>query len=96
MIYLLDANVLLRERETPVVTEYFKAAGLLEYLAELGFPAGSELGSAAYQAVCSPYRNPLDRHERLAIKAGFSRPFTALMGAMASAAGMASAIQTPA
>ena len=43
--------------------------------------------SAAYQAVCSPYRNPLDRHERLAIKAGFSRPFTALTRRLAKAAG---------
>jgi PhoD-like phosphatase len=57
------------------------------YLAEVGFPAGSNLKSAVYQAVCSPYRNPLDGHERLAIKAGFSRPFTAAMKALAGAAG---------
>jgi hypothetical protein len=57
------------------------------YLAEVGFPAGSNLRSAVYQAVCSPYRNPLDGRERLAIKAGFSRPFTAAMKALAGAAG---------
>jgi hypothetical protein len=57
------------------------------YLAEIGFPPGSEVASAAYQAVCSPYRNPLDQHERLAIRAGFSRPCTELFGALASAAG---------
>ena len=30
------------------------------YLAEVGFPTGSEVESAVYQAVCSPYRNPLE------------------------------------
>ncbi len=57
------------------------------YLAEIGFPAGSAVRSAAYQAVCSPYRNPLDDHERKAIRAGFSRPFTALTRALGRAAG---------
>jgi hypothetical protein len=57
------------------------------YLAETGFPAGTELTSAIYQAVCSPYRNPLDSHERRAIKAGFSRPFIAAMRALAGSAG---------
>jgi hypothetical protein len=57
------------------------------YLAEVGFRAGSRVTSAVYQAVCSPYRNPLDSHERLAIKAGFSRPFTAAMRTLGDAAG---------
>ena len=57
------------------------------YLAELGYPRGSGVESAAYQAVCSPYRNPLDDKERSVIRAGFSRPFTALMRALAGAAG---------
>ncbi len=56
------------------------------YLAEIGFKPGSKVESAAYQAVCSPYRNPLDGKERSVIKAGFSRPFTALMKALAGAA----------
>jgi hypothetical protein len=59
------------------------------YLAEVGVRAGVEMRSAAYQAVCSPYRNPLDRHERLAIQAGFSRPFSALARGLAKAAGAA-------
>src|SRR6185295_20423575 len=29
---------------------------------------------AVYQAVCSPLRNPLDSHERRAIRIGMSRP----------------------
>jgi len=57
------------------------------YLAEVGFPAGTNLDSAVYQAVCSPYRNPLEQHERTAIKIGFSRPFTAAMRALGRTAG---------
>ncbi len=30
------------------------------YLAEVGFPAGSGVTSSVWQAVCSPFRNPLD------------------------------------
>ena len=30
------------------------------YLAQLGFPRGSGVQSAVWQAVCSPFRNPLD------------------------------------
>jgi hypothetical protein len=59
------------------------------YLAETAFPPGAGVESAVYQAVCSPYRNPLDRRERSAIKAGFSRPFIAAMRALAGSAGAA-------
>jgi len=59
------------------------------YLAEIGFRPGSEVRSPAYQAVCSPYRNPLDDRERSVIRAGFTRPFTALTTALARAAGAA-------
>jgi len=57
------------------------------YLAEMAFRPGAEMQSAVYQAVCSPYRNPLDAHERRAIKAGFTRPFIAAMKALAGWAG---------
>jgi PhoD-like phosphatase len=60
------------------------------YLAEVGFPAeGPGAGERApvYQAVCSPYRNPLDEKERRVIRAGFKRPFAAVAGALAKAAG---------
>jgi hypothetical protein len=56
------------------------------YLAEVAFRPGSGLRSAVYQAVCSPYRNPLDSHERRAIKVGFSRPFIAAMRALGRSA----------
>ena len=57
------------------------------YLCEVGFPQGTGAQSAVYQAVCSPYRNPLDNRERAAIKTGFTRPFTAAMQALARSAG---------
>ena len=59
------------------------------YLAETAFRPGAEMTSAVYQAVCSPYRNPLDTHERLAIKLGFTRPFVAAMRGLGRAAGVA-------
>jgi hypothetical protein len=58
------------------------------YLAETAFRPEAEMQSAVYQAVCSPYRNPLDAHERRAIKAGFTRPFIAAMRALGRAAGV--------
>jgi PhoD-like phosphatase len=58
------------------------------YLAEVTLRGDGGPGeSAVYQAVCSPYRNPLANHERRAIRIGFSRPFTAAMHALARAAG---------
>jgi hypothetical protein len=56
------------------------------YLAEMAFRPRAGVESAIYQAVCSPYRNPLDRHERLVIEAGFSRPFAAVTRSLAGAA----------
>jgi hypothetical protein len=58
------------------------------YLAEMAFKPEAKLTSAVYQAVCSPYRNPLDQRERLAIKAVFTRPFVAAMRALARSAGV--------
>jgi hypothetical protein len=57
------------------------------YLAEMGFRPGAGVESAVVQAVCSPYRNPLDAKERRVVKAGFSRPFAALTRALARLAG---------
>jgi hypothetical protein len=56
------------------------------YLCEVAFPSGEDR-SPVYQAVCSPYRNPLDRKERNVIRIGFSRPFTRLATALARLAG---------
>ena len=57
------------------------------YLSEVAFKRGTNVQSAVYQAVCSPYRNPLGRGERRVIRAGFSRPFAALARGLARAAG---------
>jgi hypothetical protein len=59
------------------------------YLAETAFRRGAGIESAIYQAVCSPYRNPLELNERRVIRIGFSRPFSATMRALAAAAGTA-------
>ncbi len=58
------------------------------YLSEVGFKRGSSVESSVYQAVCSPLRNPLDSHERRAIRAAASRPAHAVTRALARAAGV--------
>jgi len=61
------------------------------YLARAHF-AGDGDGdgrSPVYQAVCSPLRNPLDSHERRAIRIGMSRPAERVGAALAKAAGVA-------
>lgn len=64
------------------------------YLAEVAYPRGDgDAGGDAnpapvYQAVCSPYRNPLDEKERRTIRTGFKRPFTAFARRLAAAAGV--------
>jgi PhoD-like phosphatase len=58
------------------------------YLAETAFHPDAGVESAVYQAVCSPYRNPLDVRERRAIRAGFSRPFIAAMRKLGQTAGV--------
>jgi hypothetical protein len=42
------------------------------YLCEVAFPRGSQLQSAVWQAVCSPFRNPLNEKEEHEIVAGWS------------------------
>lgn len=57
------------------------------YLCEIAFRRGAGVQSPVFQAVCSPYRNPLDERERTAIRIGFSRPFTAVARGLARLAG---------
>jgi hypothetical protein len=56
------------------------------YLCDVAFPGSAER-SPVYQAVCSPYRNPLDEKERRVVRAGFGRPFALLSSALARLAG---------
>jgi hypothetical protein len=58
------------------------------YLAEVGFRRGAAAESAVYQAVCSPFRNPLDRHERATVKLGASRMAKPIAHALARSAGV--------
>ena len=51
------------------------------YLCEVAFRPEARVESPSVQAVCSPYRNPLYGHERRVVRAGFSRPFTAVAAA---------------
>ena len=59
------------------------------YLAEVGFPAGTGVESAVWQAVCSPFRNPLDSNERRVILAAWTRAMGRLTRAFARRAGVA-------
>jgi phosphodiesterase/alkaline phosphatase D-like protein len=58
------------------------------YLARAVFASGDGERSPVYQAVCSPLRNPLDGHERAAIKVAMSRPAERVGHALARAAGV--------
>jgi len=56
------------------------------YLAEVGFRRGSGVKSAVWQAVCSPYRNPLDKRERRAAQLADTRGVGVIAKALARAA----------
>jgi hypothetical protein len=58
------------------------------YLFEVAFRRGSGVRSNVFQAVCSPYRNPLAKRERRVIDIGQSKPFELAMRALAAAAGV--------
>jgi len=58
------------------------------YLARATFGSANGERSPVYQAVCSPFRNPLNSHERRAIKIGMSRPAERIAHGLARAAGV--------
>jgi hypothetical protein len=58
------------------------------YLSEVAFRPGAGVRSHVFQAVCSPYRNPLEERERRVIRIGMSGPFAFLTRALARAAGV--------
>ena len=58
------------------------------YLAEVAFRRDSGAKSAVYQAVCSPFRNPLDDRERRVVRFGTSRAGHAIARALARTAGV--------
>jgi hypothetical protein len=58
------------------------------YLAEVGFRKEVGAQSAVYQAVCSPFRNPLDRHERFVVRIGDSSAGEVVAHALARLSGV--------
>jgi hypothetical protein len=56
------------------------------YLAELSAPSGRSVRSRIYQAVCSPFRNPLTSRERHAQRLACSAPLGVLLGLLARSA----------
>ena len=56
------------------------------YLAEVGFRRGTGMRANVYQATCSPFRNPLDDHERRSIRFACSKAGTAVGMLLARAA----------
>jgi hypothetical protein len=58
------------------------------YLAEVAFRRSDGVKSAVYQAVCSPFRNPLDPNERRVIRFATTKPAEAITRALAKAAGV--------
>jgi hypothetical protein len=58
------------------------------YLFEVGYPKGTGLRTNVWQAVCSPYRNPLAKSERQTIRIGMSREFEVVTRALAHLAGV--------
>jgi hypothetical protein len=59
------------------------------YLAEVAFPVGTGMRSTAWQATCSPFRNPLDAKERRVMKFMASAPARVILRALARTAGVA-------
>ncbi|MEO8188233.1 MAG: alkaline phosphatase D family protein [Burkholderiaceae bacterium] len=57
------------------------------YLARAEFP-GADISSAVYQAVCSPFRNPLDARDARIMRAGWSRIAGAVARTIAGLAGV--------
>jgi hypothetical protein len=60
------------------------------YLCEAAYPRsenGAAKRSPVYQAVCSPYRNPLDEKERQVVRVAFRRPAIAFARLLARASG---------
>ncbi|HET8863771.1 MAG TPA: alkaline phosphatase D family protein [Solirubrobacterales bacterium] len=57
------------------------------YLCDVAFKRTAGMKSPVLQAVCSPYRNPLDERERKVVRAGFGRPLQSLARGLRRLAG---------
>lgn len=58
------------------------------YLADVEYPRSQGVRSRVYQAVASPFRNPLDSREQRVVRMASSRPAAVLSAALARSAGV--------
>jgi PhoD-like phosphatase len=58
------------------------------YLAEVAYPRSAGVTSHVWQAVCSPFRNPLTEHERRLVRVGLHRGVMGIARLLARAAGV--------
>jgi PhoD-like phosphatase len=58
------------------------------YLAEVGFQPGTGMRSSAWQATCSPFRNPLDNRERTIMRFMAGEVASRLLRKLAASAGV--------
>ncbi len=87
MVELLDR--LARGEHAPATITFLSGDVHHSYLVEARL-AGGAATSRIYQAVCSPFRNPLDRKKRRAMRAVWSHPLTLLAKGLAFLAGVRS------
>jgi PhoD-like phosphatase len=85
MIELLGA--IARDEEAPATIILMGGDVHTAYIAEVAL--GGSPRSSVFQVVCSPFRNPLSRHERLVFRLATTRPVGAVTRALARAAGVA-------
>jgi hypothetical protein len=78
-----------RRGEPPVTIALLSGDVHHAYLADVAFPRAVGARSRVWQAVCSPFRNPLDQRERRAVRFTWGRAGTAIARALARAAGVA-------
>jgi hypothetical protein len=57
------------------------------YICDVAFKPEAGVRSAVFQAVCSPYRNPLEARERKVVRAGFSSAFARVARGLARLSG---------
>ncbi len=77
------------ERGTPPATILTLSGDVHHaYLAEVGYKRGAGVQSAVYQAVCSPFRNPLNQKERRVIRSTMNPVMKVLARFMRRGAGV--------
>jgi hypothetical protein len=88
-LFELQRSVAAGERGRPPATIVALSGDVHHaYLHEVGFPRGSGVRSEVFQAVCSPFRNPLGRDERRVIRFAESTVGWRIARLLARAAGV--------